>query len=509
MKLERDPIKGQEEFGVPTQQDLDSYLQNSKKSLKQMKHGSKPHYFKPERRFPFTLKIASVISVAIVFILLFSSPMINNFFPTNNTSVENTSTTTTQGLSTTTTQTTTIPEVTILKDYDITKKITNLISFSESNLDKNSSTEINPLINYGILNTSRNLTIEESIDLILLLEPLEFISSFNLSRKALIIENFNYWSVVDYKNISFQLKLKLLQSLLPIISLSSETPDLNKTFALEVIDDLWEDFLLSYDNTSNTFTENSSFNSRNIKDQILALQVLHDAYMYNRFDQGIIVNRINLVLDHLDKLSENYWGVPDNYFANMSRYSTWYHAEDQINLYLIIDKIFRNIINTIASENILLNLNKFLTNFLINVDWSCSSDYNWIREESSTLTTCSDQALLITLFAEAQGNTNFAKFCIKYLIDNLELDKRFVFSSEDSTTVYLLDQIKVLTCLLETNDYITTNVPSSTYPYGTTGTGTAEDTMMTGSASSWSLLFSLLGIVLIWRRIPKNRRKHK
>ncbi|MFX0122558.1 MAG: hypothetical protein ACFFAE_02915 [Candidatus Hodarchaeota archaeon] len=474
-------VRGQKGFEGPSEQELEDYIRQSRKSLSRMQKGKPPIFFRPKKN-------RTKIIIGIVFLLVIPTAILSiatlmSSYPLNN-SLNNTTGTTDTHITEPATETTT-PIPVELDPEDVTRSLETVI---EEMISPDLST-INPVIISGSINTSHLISDSELLDLVWYLNQFESGSKWWNIGRDLLFEKYPLWngSYIDIEES--ELQIKALRSFL--VYTPEEIP--LDTYNLEIFHNsclsLWKTILPKIDNLTSTLCSFPNNSFRLADDQILFIDFLSKAAKFpNLFNLSLMNNYSKNAVETLDQLTITSNGIPESFDLISSQSSSIFHTKHQGGLILALNRL-RSVADVGPSVNLIINrLNKFITNHLVNEDWSCSAYYNTSNREQSKEILASDQSLIIrcnVLFEHLR----YGKFIASSLIDKLEApNSGFYSSSMDQNSQYLLDQINIL---LAFQDLIL--LESIMYP-PTEGPG----------AASWSF-----GIILIILTISSISFKRK
>ncbi|MHA2245980.1 MAG: hypothetical protein ACXADY_13540 [Candidatus Hodarchaeales archaeon] len=453
-------VRGQKGFEGPSEQELEDYIKQSRKSLSRMQKGKPPLIFRPKKnRTKLTIGIVLLLVIPTAFLSIAS--LMSNY--SSNSIYNNTTEITTTQITESPLETTTI----IPEELDPEQMTRSLESVIDEMISVDHSI-INPVIINGSINTSRLISDTELLDLIWYLNRFNSGSKWWNIGRELLFEKFPLWNN-SYANVDeYDLQIKALRTFLVY---SPEDIPLD-TYNLEVFYNsclfLWETILPKIDNLISTLGSSSNNSFRLAGDQILFIEFLSEAVEFsNIFNLSLLDNYANNAVETLDQLTERTTGIPEFFKLNSSQSSSIFHSKHQGRLILALNQL-DNAFDVGSSVNLLLNrLNKFITNHLINEDWSVSAYYNSSnpKREPSDEILASDQSLIIrcnVLFEHLQ----YGKYIAGALIEKFEaLNSGFYSSSIDQNSQYLLDQIQILLAfqdliLLESMMYPSTEGPS-------------------------------------------------
>ncbi|UCG01389.1 MAG: hypothetical protein JSW11_17440 [Candidatus Heimdallarchaeota archaeon] len=479
-------VRGQKGFEGPSEQELEDYIRQSRKSLSRMQKGKSPLIFRPKKnrtRLIIGIFFLLIIPTAFLsFASLMSNQLSNN--NDNNTTTETTDTKITEPSIETTTP---IPE-----ELDPEQVTRNLEIVIEEMISPTYST-INPIIIDGSINISRLISDTEVLDLIWYFNQFKASSKWWNIGRELLFEKFPLWNNSYAGDNASELHIKLLRTFL--VYRPEEIP-LN-TFNLENFHNsclyLWETVLPKIDRITSTlgYSPNNSF--RLAGDQILFIEFLSNAVNFpNLFNLSLLSDYARQTVETLDQLTNRTNGIPNFFDINSSEVSPIFYSKHQGNLILALNKL-NNEFDIGSSVSLLISrINTFIGNHLINEDWSYSAYYNSSNRKDSDEILASDQSVIIrckVLFERLRHG----QYITGTLIEKLEApNSGFYSSSKDQNLQYLLDQVQILLAVQELILLESIIYPSSEIPHG---------------AATWG--FGVLLIIFSISFIPLKRKLWK
>ncbi len=457
-------VLGQKGFEGPSEEELEDYIKQSRKSLSQMEKGKPPLFFKPKKN---RVKIV----FGIVFLVVISSGLLSILSLMSTNQVSNNSNNGTQ------------------PDYDTDDIIQDLERIINEMVSQNHST-INPVMIDGSINTSRSITSEELFDVIWYLHQFESGSAWWGLGRELLFDKFAYWneSTIDIEDYTVQ--IKALRSFL--VYTPEEIP--LDSFNLEVFHNscrlLWGKIQSGFDNVTNTLSSSPNDSLRLARDHIHFIELLTKAASFPElFNLSTIRGYGKNVLETLYQLTNITNGIPETFDSKLSWISHIYHCKHHGELILALNQ-FDEALDVGFSVTPLINrLDIFIRNYL-EKEGSCNATYDFLNRVKSDEILAGDQSLIIrcnVFFEYLQYSKNIARELIKKL---RAPTIGFYSSSTDQNNQYLLDQIQILLAFQELIQ-LEMVVSFITYP---------------SAASSWGLGVFLLMMVIL---VPLKRKRLK
>ncbi|PWI46748.1 hypothetical protein CEE45_15275 [Candidatus Heimdallarchaeota archaeon B3_Heim] len=492
-------IRGNKGFESPSQEDLDDYLRQSRKSITQMKDGKPPIIFKPKKALPIKF-LGIMLLVVVSSSLMLVGSFIDFDSPGNNNNTDKTTTETTTMLTTTTTTTTQV-ETTIPIDIekDITTSIPLVEAFINTMIAPNHSL-INPIVINGTINRSQTISDLELFDLVWILSQFDENSEWwNLGR-SLIFEKYLLWNKTSFLTENLRTQLLALRSMIAY----SNDNILLESDALEsyqnLTKQLWENVSSAYDNVTGTFNpDNSTILHTN--DQILFSQVLAKTAGHpTPFNFNIITEKAILLLNTIYTLTEPTDGLPESFDHNLTRVSDVFYSHHQAAMILVLDKLSSllgsfSIINTLANR-----LNNYLTNIFLQQNWSIAFNYNQTSHNLSSKIVLTDQILFIRVNI-LQNKRNFADYTISTVKSSFGSENSSYFTAnDDQETQFLTDHVYLL---LSFEEFLKLETTATTY----TSTEPEETSAEQPDAAGFAWEFTIILTVLVF--ISYRRRKIK
>ncbi len=458
-------VRGQKGFEGPSEQELEDYIKQSRKSISRMQKGNPPLFFRPKKnrtKIIFGIVFLLVIPTAFLSIASLMSNYSSNGNLNNTTGIITTQTT--ESLPETTTP---IPEE--YEPEQVTRSLENIIN----EMISSDHSTINPVIIDGSINKSRLISDTELLDLIWYLNQFESGSKWWNIGRELLFEKFPLWNESYTDLEECELQIKALRSFL----VYKPEEILLDMYNLEIFHNsctfLWETILPKIDNLTSTLGSSPNNSFRLAGNQILFIEFLSKAVKFtNLFNLSLLNDYAKNAVETLDQLTDRTTGIPESFDVNLSQSSSIFHSKHQAKLILALNWL-DNSFDIGSSVNLLINrLNKFITNHLFNEDWSYSAYYNSSNRERSDEILAGDQSLIIrckVLFEHLQSG----KYIAGELIEKLKApNSGFYSSSTDQNLQYLLDQVQILLAfqdliLLESIIYPPTEGPSAaTWGFG-------------------------------------------
>ena len=200
-------VRGQEGFEGPTEQELEDYIKQSRKSISQMQRGKSPLFFRPKKNR--TRMIIGIIFLFVIPTALLSIASLMSTRPSESNHVNITGTTDTDDITEVTFETTTpIPE-----DFDPEKVTRNLENIIDEMITPNHSI-IHPIMIDGSINTSHLISNSELLDLIWYFSQFKTNSKWWNIGRELLFEKFTPWNESDLYGEDSNLQIKALRSYL-------------------------------------------------------------------------------------------------------------------------------------------------------------------------------------------------------------------------------------------------------------------------------------------------------
>ena len=466
-------VLGQKGFEGPSEEELEDYIKQCRKSITQMKKGKAPLYFKPKKnrvRIAFTVIFLVVISSGLLSILsLISTTPVNNNL--NNTDEPD------------------------YDEEDVALLLQDLEAIINEMISEDHST-INPVMTDDSINTSRSITSEELLDLIWYLHQFESGSEWWNLGKELLFDRFPYWNESTIAIEEYTIQIKALRSFLVYFPNEIPLDSINLEVFQNSCRSLWNNILTGFDNFTNTLSSSPNESLRLTSDHIHFIQLLTKAASFPElFNLGTIRGYGKNVIETIDQLTNITNGIPETFDANLSWISHIYHCKHHGELILALDQ-FSEVLDVGISVTPLINrLDIFISNYLTWDDWSCNATYDFLNHVKSDEILSGDQSLIIrcnVLFEKLQYSKNTARALIKKL---KAPTSGFYSSSTDQNNQYLLDQIQILLAFQELIQ-LELAVSFITYP----------------AASSWGLGVLILMMVILVplkKKVLKKKAKQK
>ncbi|MFX1283584.1 MAG: hypothetical protein ACFFB5_08010 [Promethearchaeota archaeon] len=423
-------VRGQEGFDGPSEQELETYIKQSRKSLSRMKRGKSPLIFRPKKnRTKILIGIVLLIVIPSGFLSIAS---LMRSLPSGTNLTNDTETT---------------PLTSESLNLELTANMLEAIIFEM--ISQNHST-INPVIIEGSVVKSRLISNVELLDLIWYLNQFERGSQWWDLGRELLFEKFPLWNESFTDLEGYELQIRALRSYL--VYTPEEIP-LNP-YNLEIFHNsciyLWKKVLAKTDNLTNTLSSFPNDSFRLTSDQILFIEFLSEAATFpNLFNLSLLHNNAKNLVETLDQLTNKTYGIPESFYANLSWTSPIYNCKEQGDLILALHRLDNALHLDFSLDPLINRLNKFIGNYLINLDWSCNKYYNFTNRKPSEGILASDQSLIIrcNVFFE---NLQYGKYVAVSLIEKLQApNSGFYPSLSDQSSQHLLDQIQILLAFQE------------------------------------------------------------
>ncbi len=485
-------IRGKKGFEAPSQEDLDDYLRQSRKSISQMKNGKSPLIFKPKRSLP--LRLIGVMILIIISTSLMLGSSILDFNPTSNNNTNETTTTEVTTV-TTTMSTTTQMETTQPLDTDtyITNSILNVETLISTMIAPNRSL-INPMIVNGTINRSLTITDLELFELVWILNQFDTSSEWWDLGRSLVFETYTLWNKTSYLSENIHFQLLTLRTLLAY----SPNPILSNATNLEIYQNrakqLWRNVTSVYNNETGTMDPNND-TLIEMEDQIIFCQVLAKTSNFPALFNLSHTNQLaTQVLETLTVITNSVDGLPKSFEKTLTNLSEIYHSHHQANMILVLDKL-KSLLGPYSILETLTNrLNNFLTDVFLRQDWSIASSYNETSDMLSSRKTLRDQIFYIRANI-LQDKRNFADFSIHMVRSNFgSEDSSYFTSNEDSENQFLTDHVHLL---LAFEEFLKLEKPTTEEP---TSYEPAD-----GAGNSYE--FSIIIMVLLIISFRRKKRK--
>ncbi|MFX1249721.1 MAG: hypothetical protein ACFFB2_20680, partial [Promethearchaeota archaeon] len=399
--------------------------------------------------------------------------------------------------------TTPIPE-----DFDPEQVTKNLETVIDEMISPDHSI-ITPVIINGSINTSRLISDTELLDLIWYCNQFQKDSKWWNIGRELLFEKFLLWNN-SYTDVDeYELQIKALRTFL---AYTPEEIPLD-TYNLEIFHNaclsLWKRILPKIDNLTSTLGVSPNDSTRLTSNQILFIEFLSKANEFpTLFNVSMLNDYAKNTVVTLDQLTDRTTGIPEFFDLNSSRSSSIFHSREQGELILALNCLENAFSIGSSIEFLIDRLNKFITNHLINEDWTCSAYYNSSNplHQPSDEIRASDQGLIIRckVLFEHLGPS---KYIADSLIEKLKApNSGFYSSSTNLNSQHLLDQLQIL---LAFQDLIL--LESMIYPpTGETSELTTGEEPAAGATWETSMLLIILSISCIplkrklWNRKRAN-----